>query len=56
MLRHAYEYINRVDGQKRKRHAVLTTLIELYDAWGRPEKAAEWRALLAEMEEETDSE
>ncbi len=29
----------------------LGELIELYDAWGKPEKAAEYRALLQEAEE-----
>jgi hypothetical protein len=26
-------------------------LVRLYDAWGKPEKAAEWRAKLAEFED-----
>ncbi len=32
--------------------AARKDLADLYDAWGKPEKAAEWRAKLAEMEEE----
>ncbi len=35
---------------------VVEALIDLYDAWGKPEKAAEWRAKLAETEEEPGSE
>ncbi len=31
-------------------------LADLYDAWGKPDKAAEWRAKLAETEEEPESE
>ena len=30
---------------------VLSYLAELYDAWGKPEKAAEYRALLPDAEE-----
>ena len=26
-------------------------IADLYDAWGKPEKAAEWRAKLAESQE-----
>ena len=28
----------------------IERLIKLYDAWGKPDKAAEWRANLAEFE------
>ncbi len=35
---------------------VVGYLADLYDAWGKPEKAAEWRAKLAAMEEESESE
>ena len=31
-------------------------LVKLYDAWGMPEKAAEWRAKLAEEEESNEQE
>jgi tetratricopeptide (TPR) repeat protein len=30
----------------------IESLVELYDAWGKPEKAAEWRAKLPESEME----
>ncbi len=30
--------------------ASLLALVDLYDAWGKPEKAAEYRALLGEAE------
>ncbi len=30
---------------------VVGYLADLYDAWGKPEKAAEWRAKLAESQE-----
>ncbi len=34
----------------------MNVVVDLYDAWGKPEKAAEWRAKLAEREEEPGSE
>ncbi len=34
----------------------IRSLADLYDAWDKPENAAEWRAKLAEMEEEPGSE
>ena len=33
----------------------LEALIDLYDAWGKPEKAAEYRALLRKAEEADDA-
>ena len=33
-----------------RRHEALERVVELYDAWGKPEQAAEYRALLAEQE------
>ena len=30
---------------------VVGRLVEFYDAWGKPDKAAEWRAKLAESQE-----
>ncbi len=35
---------------------VVGYLADLYDAWDKPDKAAEWRAKLAEVEEEPGSE
>ena len=35
---------------------VVGYLADLYDAWGKPQKAAEWRAKLAETEEGPGSE
>ena len=35
---------------------VVGYLADLYDAWGKPEKAAEWRAKLAQTEDGPDSE
>jgi len=46
VLRHAYDGLDRMAEPERKRQAVLTTLIGLYEAWGKPEKAAEYRVLL----------
>ena len=41
--------------QRRQRPSVFSEVVgylaDLYDAWGTPEKAAEWRAKLAEYEE-----
>ncbi len=46
--------------QRRQRPSVFSEvvgyLLDLYDAWGKPEKAAEWRAKLGEPEEEPGSE
>ena len=33
----------------------LETLVELYDAWGKPDKANQWRAKLPEAEGESES-
>ncbi len=35
---------------------VVGYLADLYDAWGKPDKAADWRAKLAETEEGSESE
>ena len=42
--------------QDENTQAALEALINLYDAWGKPEKAAEWRAKLEEMEDEPGAE
>ncbi len=38
-----------------KTQDVLTSLVSLYDAWGKVEQAAEWRASLLESTESTES-
>ena len=42
-------------GGLRARHLPpsLERLVHLYDAWGKPEQAARWRAMLAIMAEDT---
>jgi hypothetical protein len=36
--------------RKKRTQKVLNALLDLYDAWDQPEKAAEYRALLREAE------
>ena len=36
-----------------KRKYTIETLIDLYNTWGKPDKAAEWWARLVELEAET---
>ncbi len=36
--------------------SALTELVDLYEAWGKPEKAAEYRALLRRVEKAKASE
>ena len=38
--------------QRERTIAAMQSLVALYDAWGKPDKAAEWRAKLEEMEAE----
>ena len=42
----AYETLATSEGEHRQTHRVVTNLVELYDAWGKPGTAAEWRAKL----------
>jgi tetratricopeptide (TPR) repeat protein len=46
----AYEQFGVGAGWDTEELDVLSALVELYDAWGKPEKAAEYRALLREAE------
>ncbi len=41
------EALDHIEGESQKRTAsVVRSLVALYDAWGKPDKAAEWRAKL----------
>ncbi len=51
-LLEGHELIERGFGVEHARTVeAIRALIDLYDAWGKPDKAAEWRAKLAETEE-----
>ena len=49
-LLEAYETLATSEGENRQTHRVVTNLVEFYDAWGRPGRAAEWRAKAPDME------
>jgi Flp pilus assembly protein TadD len=42
----------RVQAAQEQARDVILSLIKLYDGWGKPDKAAEWRAKLAEPEKQ----
>ncbi len=57
MLHSAYSGRKELSGEEHPQtQAALAALIDLYEAWGKPQIAAEWRAKLAELEEEPGSE
>ncbi len=48
-----YPEVDAVYGAERSEtQDAIELLVDLYDAWGKPQHAAEWRAKLAEKEEE----
>jgi hypothetical protein len=51
LLLAAYPVLRQVMGEQNMRtELAVRRLVKLYEAWGKPEKAAEYRALLAELE------
>ena len=43
------------DAEGRRSRRILVELVDLYETWGKPEKAAEYRALLRDAEESVTS-
>ena len=53
LLLEAYERLQQgAEAPPEEKRAVLEALIKLYDAWGKPDKAAEWRGKLGEESDE----
>ena len=47
LLIECYEAVSkRLGSRHQQTHKAITNLVELYDAWGKADKAAEWRAKL----------